>query len=113
MIGSRIDQNDEQNRDKRNNNRPSMNDHQERDDQEESNAISRSDQQDTNRPSELEVDALRMAQKMQMMKEKINMMMKAIKGRVSTSLDELVHHTNSPFTASVTFFPLPTKFKMP
>ena len=90
-----------------------MNDHQERDDQEESNAISRSDQQDTNRPSELEVDALRMAQKMQMMKEKINMMMNAIKGRVSTSLDELVHHTNSPFTASVTFFPLPTKFKMP
>ena len=31
-----------------------------RDDQEESNAVSRRDQQDTSHPSELEVDALRM-----------------------------------------------------
>ena len=36
------------------------NDHQEMDDQEESNAISRRDQQDTSRPSEQEVGALRM-----------------------------------------------------
>jgi len=48
-----------------------------------------------------------------MMKEKMNMMMNAMKGRVSTSLDELVHRTDSPFTASVTSFPFPTKFKMP
>ena len=37
------------------------NDHQEMDDQEESNVISRQDQQDTNHPSELEVGALHMA----------------------------------------------------
>ena len=58
MIKSRQD------RDERDNNHPLMNDHQERDDQEESNAISRWDQQDTSRPFELEVGVLRMAQKM-------------------------------------------------
>ena len=54
------DQNDKQNRDEHNNDHPPTNDHQERDDQEESNAISRCDQQDTSCPSELEVSALRM-----------------------------------------------------
>ena len=57
-------QNDGQDRDERNNNRPSMNYHQERDDQEESNAVSRRDQLDTSRPSELEVGTLRMTQEM-------------------------------------------------
>ena len=28
-------------------------------------------------------------------------------------MDELVHHIDSPFTAPVTSFPLPTKFRMP
>ena len=79
----------------------------------ESNAVSRRDQQDTSRPSELEVDELRMAQDMQTMKEKMDMMMNALKGRVSTSLDELVHRIDSPFTAPVTSFPLPTNFRMP
>ena len=32
---------------------------------------------------------------------------------MSTSLDELVHRTDSPFTAPVTSFPLPAKFRMP
>jgi len=41
-----------------------MNYHQERDDQEESNAVSRRDQQDTSRPFELEVGTLRMTQEM-------------------------------------------------
>ena len=50
---------------------------------------------------------------MQIMKEKIDMMINALKGHVSTSLDKLVHHTNSPFTASVTSFPFPAKFRMP
>ena len=90
-----------------------MNDHQERDDQEESNSVSRRDQQDTSHPSELEVGALRMTQKMQTMKEKMDMMMNVLKGRVSTNLDELVHHTNSPFTAPVTSIPLLAKFRMP
>ena len=47
------------------------------------------------------------------MKEKMDMMMSDMRGRVSTSLDELVHRTNSPFTVPITSFPLPTKFRMP
>ena len=47
------------------------------------------------------------------MKEKMDVMMNALKGRVSTSLDELVHRTDSPFTALVTSFPLLAKFRMP
>ncbi|XP_075659075.1 uncharacterized protein LOC142628939 [Castanea sativa] len=54
-----------------------------------------------------------MAQKMQMMKEKMDMMMNALKDRVSTSFDELVHRIDFPFTTLVTSFPLPAKFKMP
>ena len=54
-----------------------------------------------------------MAQDMKTMKEKMDMMMNALKGRVSTSLDELVHRIDSPFTAPVTSFPLPTNFRMP
>ena len=107
------DQNDGQNRDKRDNNRPPTNNHQERDDQEENNAISRRDQKNNSRPSELEVDALCMAQEMQKMKVNMDMMMNALKGWVSTSLDELVHRTDSPFTTLVTSFPLPAKFRIP
>jgi len=47
------------------------------------------------------------------MKEKMDMMMNALKGRVSTSSDKLVHRTNSPFITPVTSFPLPAKFRMP
>ena len=48
-----------------------------------------------------------------MMKEKMDMMMNSMKGRVSTNLDELIHRIDSPFTAQVTFFPLLMKFWMP
>ena len=54
-----------------------------------------------------------MTQEMQTMKEKMDMMMNALRGQVFISLDKLVHPTDSPFTAPVTFFPLPTKFRMP
>ena len=47
------------------------------------------------------------------MKERMDFMMNALKKRVSNNLDELVHRTNSPFTAPVTSFPLPAKFRMP
>ena len=40
-------------------------------------------------------------------------MMNALKGGVSSDLDELVHWTDSPFIALVTSFPLPLKFRMP
>ena len=54
-----------------------------------------------------------MAQDMQIMKEKMDMMMNAIRGQVFTDLDELVHRTDLPFTAQVTSFPLLAKFQMP
>ena len=50
---------------------------------------------------------------MQMMNEKMDMMMNAMRGRVATNLDELVHQIDSPFTAEVTSFPFPAKFRMP
>ena len=47
-----------------------------------------------------------------MMKEWMDFMMNALKGRVSSDLDDLVHRTYSPFIASVNSFPLPPKFRM-
>ena len=47
------------------------------------------------------------------MKEQMDFMMNAFRGRVSSDLNDLVHRTDSPFTASVTTFPLPPKFRMP
>ena len=38
--------------------------------------------------------------------------MNALKGRVSSDLDNLVNRTDSPFTASVNSFPLQHKFRM-
>ena len=51
--------------------------------------------------------------KMQAMKEQMEVMMNALKGRLSSDLDDLVSRTDSPFTASVNSFPLPSKFHMP
>ena len=45
--------------------------------------------------------------KMQVMKEQMEIMMNALKGRVSSDLDDLVNRTDSPFTTSVNSFPLP------
>ena len=50
---------------------------------------------------------------MQMMREWMNLMMNALRGRVSSDLGDLVHQTNSPFTTSVNSFLLPPKFRMP
>ena len=50
---------------------------------------------------------------MQAMKEQMEVMMNALKGRVSSDLDDLVNRTDSPFTASINCFPLPHKFRMP
>ena len=54
-----------------------------------------------------------MAQKMQTMKEKMDIMMNALIGRISTNLEELVQRTYSPFPTEVTSFPLLAKFRMP
>ena len=51
--------------------------------------------------------------KMQAMKEQMDVMMNALKGQVSSDLDDMVHRIDSLFTASVNSFPLPPKFHMP
>ena len=48
----------------------------------------------------------------QAMKEQMEIMMNALKGRVSSDLDDLVNRTDSPFTTSVNSFPLSHKFRM-
>ena len=50
---------------------------------------------------------------MQAMKEHMEVMMNALKGRVSSDLDDLVNQTDSPFTTTVNSFSLPSKFRMP
>ena len=47
-----------------------------------------------------------------MMKEQMDFMMNALRGWVSSDLDDLVHRMDSPFTASIKSFPLPPKFRM-
>ena len=47
-----------------------------------------------------------------MMKEQVDLMMDALKGYVSSDLDDLVHRTDSLFTTFVNSFPLPQKFRM-
>ena len=42
----------------------------------------------------------------------MDLMMNALRGQVSSDLDDLVHQTDSPFTTSVNSFPLPPKFRM-
>ena len=54
-----------------------------------------------------------MVAKMQMMKEWMDFMMNTLRGRVSSSFDDLVHQFDLPFTTSVNSFPLPSKFCMP
>ena len=51
-----------------------------------------------------------MVAEMQMMKERMDVMMNAFRGWVSSDLDELVHWTDSPFMVLVTSFPFPPKF---
>ncbi|XP_023881789.1 uncharacterized protein LOC111994163 [Quercus suber] len=54
-----------------------------------------------------------MVAEMQLIKERMDLMMNALKGRVSSDLNDLVHRTDSPFTTSFNSFPLPQKFRMP
>ena len=48
----------------------------------------------------------------QAIKEQMEVMMNALKGRVSSDLDDLVNRTDSPFTTSVNSFPLSHKFRL-
>ena len=49
----------------------------------------------------------------QAMKEQMKVMMNALKGQVSSDLDDLVNHTDSLFTATINSFPLSHKFRLP
>ena len=77
-----------------------------------SNALSRQERQDTSRPSAVDTTPPHMAAGMQMIKERMDFMMNALRGRVSSDLDKLVHQINSPFIASITSVPLLPKFRM-
>ena len=54
-----------------------------------------------------------MIAEMQMMKERMDFMMNALRGWVSSNLNELVHQTDWTFTMPVTLLPFPLKFRMP
>ena len=77
-----------------------------------SNAPSRSERQDTSRPSITDTAPPHIVAKMQRMKERMDFMMNALKDRVSSDLGDLVHRIDSPFITSVNSFPLPLKFRM-
>ena len=77
---------------------------------EDSNALSRPERQDMSRPSVTDTAPPHMIVEMQMMKERMDFMMIAFRGRVSSDLDDLVHRANLPFTTSVNSFPLAWSF---
>ena len=77
------------------------------------NAPSRLERQNLNLPSLMDTAPLPIVIEMQAMKEQMEVMMNALKGRVSNDLDDLVNRTDSSFTTSVNSFPLPQKFRMP
>ena len=78
-----------------------------------SNAPSRLERQNVSIPSLMDVTPPPVFEEIQAMKEQMEVMMNALKGRVSSDLDNLVNRTDSLFTTAVNSFPLPHKFRMP
>ena len=78
-----------------------------------SNAPSRPERQNLSLPSLMDTAPPPIVAEMQAMKEQMEVMMNALKGRVSSDLDDLVNRTDSLFTTSVNSFPQPQKFRMP
>ncbi|XP_065620354.1 uncharacterized protein LOC136063635 [Quercus suber] len=78
-----------------------------------SNAPSRPERQNASLSSLMDTTPPPIFAEMQAMKEQMEVMMNAFKGRESSDLDELVNRTDSPFTAPVNSFPLLHKFWMP
>ena len=64
-------------------------------------------------PSTVDIVPPHVVAEMQMMRERMDMMMNTLRGGESSDLDDLVHRIDSPFTTSDNFFPLPPKFRMP
>ena len=78
-----------------------------------SNEPSKPERRNLSMPSPMDTAPPPILAEMQAMKEQIEVMMNALKGRVSSDLDDLVNRTNSPFTIPVNSCPLPQKFRMP
>ena len=78
-----------------------------------SNAPNKPERQNVSLPSFVDTAPPPIIAEMQAMREQMKVMMNALKGRVSSDLDDLVNRTDSPFTALVNSFPLPSKFRMP
>ena len=78
-----------------------------------SNAPSRPERQDMSCLSVTDTAPPYIDAEMQIMKERMDLMMNALKGRVSNNLDDLVNWTDLSFTTAVNSFPLPQKFRMP
>ena len=78
-----------------------------------SNEPSRPKRRNLSMPSLMDATPPPILAEMQAMKEQMEVMMNALKGRVSSDLDDLVNRTDSPFTIPVNSCPLPQKFRMP
>ena len=78
-----------------------------------SNAPSKPERQHVSLPSLTDMTPPLVVMEIQAIKEQMEVMMNALKGRVSSDLDDLVNRTDSPFITSVNSFPLPHKFRMP
>ena len=78
-----------------------------------SNEPSRLERRNVSTPSLMDTTPPPILAEMQAMKEKMEVMMNALKGRVSSDLDDLVNRTDSPFTIQANSCPLPQKFRMP
>ena len=80
---------------------------------EDSNEPNRPERRNLSMPSLMDTASPPIFAKIQAMKEQMEVMMNALKGRVSSDLDDLVNRTDSPFTIPVNSCPLPQKFRMP
>ena len=72
-----------------------------------SNEPSKPERWNLSMPSLMDTAPPPILEEMQAMKEQMEVMMNALKGRVSSDLDDLVNRTDSPFTVPVNSWPLP------
>ena len=72
-----------------------------------SNEPSRPERRNLSMPSFMDTAPPPILAEMQAMKEQMEVMMNALKGRVSSGLNDLVNKTDSPFTIPVNSCPLP------
>ena len=76
------------------------------------NAPSRLERQNVSLPSLADETPPLVVAEIQVIQERMEVMMNALKGRVSSDLDDFVNSTDSPFIAFVNSFPLPHKFRL-